>query len=381
GGTAGDYTSSNGTLLWDADLNASYHNNVTGIGRDDDSQLSQQKSLTTNDGGMIIMDKGSPFPNNNDFILWGNDDATTTVSTSGAHPSYQYILDRKWKATVKGTPGNVSVSFIYPNNGNPADYALLLDPTNNDFTSGATAHTTGASINGNTITFTGVALTDGMFFTLATNYTRPSPGGISDDLAIWLKADAGTSTSIDGNQISTWNDQSGNGNSLSQATANKQPTYQSNDSEDINNNPVIKFDGTDDVMSDPTGILGNNTYNDANIYIVSTVNSINNSFAFFEQCSPSRFSAHIPWGNQNIYFDAGNSNGNSRLSGNWGGKASTPYLWSMLYSTTSSQTIPSNRQIITKNGLSIAADNTASTYTGTNQPFYLGGVNATPGNP
>ena len=137
GGTTGDYTSSNGTLLWDADANSgNYHNDVTGIGRDDDSQLSQQKSLTTNNGGMVIIDKGSAFTNDNEFILWGNDAAATTISTSGAHPSYQYILDRKWKAAVKGSPGNVSLSFTYPNNGNATDYALLLDPTNTDFTSG-----------------------------------------------------------------------------------------------------------------------------------------------------------------------------------------------------------------------------------------------------
>jgi hypothetical protein len=127
--------------------------------------------------------------------------------------------------------------------------------------------------------------------------------------------------------------------------------------------------------------LGNSTYSDANIYIVSKVNSISSSFAFFEQCSPARFSAHIPWGNQNIYFDAGNAGGNSRLSGTWGGTTSNPYLWSMLYSTTSGQTIPSRRQAIIRNGFNITNDNTASTYTGTNQPFYLGGRDATPSQP
>jgi len=47
-----------------------------------------------------------------------------------------------------------------PNTGVAANYALLKD-TDTDFSSGSTAHTAGASLTGNVLTFTGVSLLTG----------------------------------------------------------------------------------------------------------------------------------------------------------------------------------------------------------------------------
>ena len=207
---AHDYWASDGTTkTWDATVNAAYHNNVTGIARDDNSALDQRKSVTINGGATVIMDKAGAFGVDNSYVIWGDNGLAMNTTSSQAHPSYTYRLNRIWKASVKGTPGGVSVRFITPNSGNPADYALLADNTDTDFSSGATTHTTGASISGDTITFTGVNFTDGDFFTLGSDLIIiiPGPGGVVNNLGTWLRADIGTGT------IGTaWEDQTSNSN-------------------------------------------------------------------------------------------------------------------------------------------------------------------------
>lgn len=240
GAAAGDYTSSSGKLLWDADLYTIYHNNVAGIGRDDDAGLDQRKSIGSTDD-IVIMDKGAAFGSDEDFILWGNNKQGTSTTTTNAHPSYPYLLNQKWITAVTGTPGNVTVSFILLNSGTASDYALLLDTVDTDFSSGAIVHTAGASINGDTITFTSVALTDSMFFTLGTHYETPSPGGIISNLEFWLKVDAGTNSTADEAEITSWKDQA----KLIACTGGvgTSPTYETNG---INYNSVLNFNGSDE---------------------------------------------------------------------------------------------------------------------------------------
>jgi hypothetical protein len=66
----------------------------------------------------------------------------------------------------------------------------------------------------------------------------------SGDLVAWYRADA-ISGLADAASVATWEDQSGNGRHLVQATGAAQPTYQTNE---INGEPVVRFGGTDDVM-------------------------------------------------------------------------------------------------------------------------------------
>nr|MDD3720651.1 hypothetical protein [Candidatus Gracilibacteria bacterium] len=69
-----------------------------------------------------------------------------------------------------------------------------------------------------------------------------SPGGVSSNLSIWLKADKGTSTTTDGASLATWNDQSGNGFN---AGGGVSPIYLNNtNTGNLNFNPIINFDGT-----------------------------------------------------------------------------------------------------------------------------------------
>jgi hypothetical protein len=73
--------------------------------------------------------------------------------------------------------------------------------------------------------------------------------GVCQQPALWLKADAGVTTS--GTNVTQWVDQSGNGNNVTQATTTNQPQLQTNV---FNGQPALYFSG-------PTNFLNNTTQN------------------------------------------------------------------------------------------------------------------------
>ncbi|ANW95954.1 hypothetical protein AXE80_06525 [Wenyingzhuangia fucanilytica] len=289
GGTDGDYVTSTGVNIWDASANATYHHEVIGIGRDDSSLLDQQKSTEFNSDPTLTIDKTSSFSNNLDYLIVGNDEGTLAFSTSGVPASITNKSQRTWKTEISGTPGTISISFTLgtslTNSGNPSEYALLID-SDTDFTSGATIHTTGASINGNVLTFTNVNLSDGNFFTLAYTPIDEFPGNISSGLTHWFKADTGITT--DGNGITTWEDQATTDGS-DDATRDggvsaDYPIVQSN-KHNYNssvyfangNNGYLDFDLSDIKDSDYNiiGIIERTNTNDHNYFIGTTSTTTN----------------------------------------------------------------------------------------------------------
>ncbi len=227
--TAGNYIASDGsTVLWNATSNSTYHNDIAGIGRDDDTGLDQQKSISSHSDAIVIMDKGASFSNDLDYILWGNNDGSATMSTSGATGAFTNILGRRWRAAVTGSPGTVTVRLIFSNTGTATDYGLHVD-SDGDFTSGSINYT-GSSISGDTITFENVSISNGNYFTFGSGRQEGAgprgPGGIGDtdgtsSLTLWL--DAGKITGIaDGADITGWSDLSGYGNNAAVGTA---PNY------------------------------------------------------------------------------------------------------------------------------------------------------------
>ena len=99
---------------------------------------------------------------------------------------------------------------------------------------------------------------------------RPVSNYPSDfsDLVVWLKADSGATFDIPTKRVSAWTDQSGNGNSVAQATAGKQPLrygyYGANDK------TYLSFDGTNDSFtSDSNSPITSNSYT---IFVVSKQN-------------------------------------------------------------------------------------------------------------
>jgi hypothetical protein len=73
------------------------------------------------------------------------------------------------------------------------------------------------------------------------------PGGVTGNW-LWLRPDAGTSTTTDGIPLSAWNDQSPIGNNAMQPTSIDQPLYENDAVNNIDFNPVIMFNGVSDVL-------------------------------------------------------------------------------------------------------------------------------------
>ena len=67
----------------------------------------------------------------------------------------------------------------------------------------------------------------------------------SGTLTAWYKADSISGS--DGDSVAAWSDSSGNGHTTAQLTASRQPTLQTNE---LNSKSVVRFDGTNDILSD-----------------------------------------------------------------------------------------------------------------------------------
>jgi len=114
---------------------------------------------------------------------------------------------------------------------------------------------------------------------------QANPGGVSDNLQLWLKADAGIGE-IDGQTLSTWTDQSPNAYPASNTAGDGQtsPTFRNNTTDNFNFNPVVEFDG----VANGVDLAGNYIY------------SINTGLTFFAVIKPD-----IKSFNKNFVFDFG----------------------------------------------------------------------------
>ena len=163
-GTSQDYVDSNGTVIWDIDTgvpaNDVFNYDITGIGRDDDSELNQKQSksvhATPSDEditiGLVDIESTNnintnTFSNDRDFLLWGNNnDVLTGISSvevdmsSGITPAITpdgtkvefTPMGRKWKVVPKGTSFSAKVSIpeaILTALGSPGDYLMFVSDT------------------------------------------------------------------------------------------------------------------------------------------------------------------------------------------------------------------------------------------------------------
>ncbi len=130
-----DFTDSNGTIsegdyvledlstvVWDQSANSTYHNDIAAIGRDDNMLLTQKQARSINNDAVVTIGlssiaasnaaNNSAINANKSFLVWGNNNAALTNSTSKSlvcAPEEQ--LDRVWKIVETGTIGAVEVAI------------------------------------------------------------------------------------------------------------------------------------------------------------------------------------------------------------------------------------------------------------------------------
>jgi len=83
------------------------------------------------------------------------------------------------------------------------------------------------------------------------------PGGITTDLAIWLKGTNGLGYT-DGQSVSLWQDQ-GRGSDARTHVSGQEPTYRDNATKNVNFNPVIEFDNSYATYTSDTDYSHDNT--------------------------------------------------------------------------------------------------------------------------
>jgi len=144
---------------------STHGSDVMGIGQESDG------SNTSARGTDDLEISNASALGNGDYILVGNDDggyATSTSAPAGIVERWTQV----WRADVTGTPGTIDVEFFLDagNFAAPSNYVVLIETNDGDFSNGnVTQHSAGRiySVGNNSISFTGLNIGDGDYFTLA----------------------------------------------------------------------------------------------------------------------------------------------------------------------------------------------------------------------
>ncbi|PKP39047.1 MAG: hypothetical protein CVT98_03560, partial [Bacteroidetes bacterium HGW-Bacteroidetes-15] len=106
-----------------------------------------------------------------------------------------------------------------------------------------------------------------LLFSTVFSIAQSGPAGIgtSSNNVLWLRADQGTSTIVNGDPVSAWNDITSNANNAAQGIGANQPLFISSG---INGFPTIRFDGADDYLVVPDADNLDNT-NGVSVFVVA----------------------------------------------------------------------------------------------------------------
>jgi hypothetical protein len=258
GATNGDYTSSAGTTIWTAATGSGYHNNVIGIGRDDNSALVQRQSHQTNDATQLyigatiaasnLSNTGS-FSTDAQFVMLGDDNAALAPNANNTElPSGLTGIsrfDREWKITNTGFTGTFSLSILPSSGSYTAARIQVLVDDDGDF-SNATVITPTITVVGGRIILTGIS--NAMIASGATKYitmvVAASPGGVVDNMQLWTKANAGVVLGSGINQVIQWTNQSSTTSMTAQGQASIAASVDIKWTDnDFNYNPSLTFSG------------------------------------------------------------------------------------------------------------------------------------------
>ena len=204
--TRSNYVNSAGNVVWDATLNAGYHQNVFGIGRDDNSGLYQKQSSSVEDPFFaVFIDSLRTLNSENlgeledmQYLMIGAHEGDASVSTlSNFNTTAEYengqiadvptvgfnIQSPTYKAQITGPSISMSVNLLKPDN-NFTHVLISSDPnftpnntrtyTIDDFKEVLLGYDSTTSKNYVYIKFVGYVV---------------GPGGVGLGLLLWLRAD------------------------------------------------------------------------------------------------------------------------------------------------------------------------------------------------
>ena len=179
--TGAGFVASTGLAFWT--YNATYANDIFGIGRDDGSGLSLSSSNSINTGsgngtgqsakGNIVLSTPSPALNNLDFIAVGDNAGSLAEQTTGLPAGTAAGVERvgrQWKVNHTNAVGT-TVTLTFNTTGlttgsGVTDFSLLIDADGTgNFATAPITSIAATSYSGNIVTFTNVSLPNNAVFT------------------------------------------------------------------------------------------------------------------------------------------------------------------------------------------------------------------------
>ncbi len=119
------------------------------------------------------------------------------------------------------------------------------------------------------------------------------------DLEFWFDADDASTITETSGDVSQWDDKSGNGNNVVQATGAAQPTTST-----INGNASLLFDGTDDRLRDSSATVGVDPISFAIVFTPTTVTGTGDDAFRLRDGSTNRVSFRRNDNDLNHFHDA-----------------------------------------------------------------------------
>jgi hypothetical protein len=340
--------------------------------------MSTEAIATTNAGISTTLTDGT-------YLLWGNDDGSSN-EYDDLPAGYSGRLKKEWVVEMTGTVEDVHVEFNLTNHdylgGDAAADFYLITDANGIFTSGVVTETVASSYDGTKVTFEDVDFTDGYYFTLATK--QAGPGGVANNVLLWLKADAGTNTTTNNERVTSWVSQG-----TSSFTANEMssdgPTYKT---DGINGHPALDF--SNNRMKITGGILEGETKDDIFVYIIGQSRTVNAHNTYFWQRTANQNSAaryliarHVDSNNaiNFIYGQNSTSYGSAEASSAAAGIVQNQtHLYSFGSTTGAANTTPNGtRRYMRRDGVVIDSDDNNQRTTGyyaSGHDFFIGNYNS-----
>ncbi|MCL3780373.1 HYR domain-containing protein [Prolixibacteraceae bacterium JC049] len=240
-----NYQSSGGTTTYWVNT---YGNDITGLGRDNTYGLHQKYAtsvdyspslsmgfaLSTDTNFESYSSSARPDLSNNQFLIMGHNDGAYNAWINEG--SYKRI-GRRWKVRNTGSTGSINIQFYMNGVVDATGSRKIAVDNDEDLSNGIVAMYSLTSV-GSSYFRTAIPFPDGTSYMTVIDDIQP-------EQQLWLKADAGTSTTTDNQTVQSWSSQHGGSITATQSADNARATYQDNE---INFNPVLQFDGSNDFM-------------------------------------------------------------------------------------------------------------------------------------
>ncbi len=256
-----NYLATDSTTVWDKDAGGgSFNNDIFGIGRDDFEALDQRISKSVNDTSVLTVSldknftvsnldtatRSTEFTQDVDYIVFGSNDGSIVFDNTNVPVRCDMRMSREWLVQSTDTTDQaVYMQFDSCHSSTDTIYYVLESTVAGDFSNADIL----VALDTVGVTRSAVVLTDSTYITVAYKIPTEALGGV-----LWLKANEGTTDNMAaGDVVTYWEDRSGQGNDVTQATTANAPVI--SDSL-LNFNPTVQFNAASSKWMDiPDGIV------------------------------------------------------------------------------------------------------------------------------